>query len=157
MALNITESDKTRFYDFLAFKNPGNVCLSYVPLHKKKEKTRGFNQSKLMAQEIGKITNLKTENLLEKTKETKSQTELDIKERMENVKDSFTLRLDSDFSERFTLKGSDTLRKNQNPRFANILLIDDIWTTGATMKECCKVLKKGGAKRVWGFVLARTV
>jgi len=39
----------------------------------------------------------------------------------------------------------------------NLVLIDDVWTTGATMKEAGKILKQSGAKRVWGFTFARTV
>jgi len=39
----------------------------------------------------------------------------------------------------------------------NLILVDDIFTTGATMRECAKTLKRGGVKKVWGFTLARTI
>jgi len=38
----------------------------------------------------------------------------------------------------------------------NVVLVDDVWTTGATLQECCKVLKKAGVEKVWGFTIART-
>jgi competence protein ComFC len=121
---------------------PAETIITFVPMFKKKEKQRGFNQAKFIAQKAGERTQKEVLPLLEKTKDTPSQTELDIKERLENVKGTFGL------SKRFF---SSALPEN-------ILLVDDIWTTGATMKECCKVLKESGrVKKIWGFTLARTV
>ncbi len=78
-------------------------------------------------------------SLLEKVKRTESQAKLDKAERVKNIEGVFNIR------------------KDQNKIPEKLVLIDDIWTTGATMKECCKVLKKAGVKKVWGFTLARTV
>ena len=121
---------------------PEGTKITFVPMFKKKEKQRGFNQAKLIAQKVGEITQKGSLPLLEKIKDTPSQTELDIKERLENVKGTFGL-----------------LKEVFNSELPeNILLVDDIWTTGSTMKECCKVLKKSGkVKRIWGFTLARTI
>lgn len=138
-AFGTMANDETRFKDFLSFADLNNTCLTYVPIHKKKENRRMFNQSEKIANEMGKYFNLETIKLLEKIRETESQTKLTIKERLENVKESFDLKF-----------GLEEMPKN-------IILVDDIWTTGATMKECCKVLKKAGAEKVWGFTMARTV
>jgi ComF family protein len=106
----------------------------------KKQKRRGFNQ----AEEIGKIISekiyipLKVDNLI-RIKNTDSQTKLNKKQRIENIKNAFIIK-DKD-----TIKGK------------IIFLIDDVYTTGATMEECAKVLKKAGAREVWGLVAAREI
>ncbi len=117
---------------------PEDTTIIFVPMFKKKEKQRGFNQAELIARKVGEITNREVLPLLEKIKDTPSQTELDKEERMSNVKDSFR-------------------RKERVNCYNNILLVDDVWTSGATMQECCKTLKRSGVKRVFGFTLARTV
>jgi len=120
---------------------PEDIIITFVPMFKKKEKRRGFNQAELIAKKVGEITGRKVLPLLEKTKDTLSQTELNKEERIINVKDSFAL-----------------FRPDLNKSLAEkVLLIDDIWTSGATMRECCRILKKSGVKKVWGFTLARTI
>lgn len=121
--------------------------ITYVPMYLKREKRRGFNQAKLIAEELAKKTfakggpasgwNCQVVSLLEKIKDTKPQMELTQEERLENIKDSFIVNAD--------LSG-----------IGQVLLVDDVFTTGATMRECTKVLKKAGVKKVWGFVLSRT-
>jgi competence protein ComFC len=127
--------------------------ITYVPMYKKREKKRGFNQAKIIAQEIAKKTNCQVVSLLKKIKDTKPQMELKQKERLENIKGCFELslkevrppqNLHSSFQEVGPLKN------------LSVLLVDDVYTTGATMRECAKVLKKAGVKKVIGFVLART-
>ena len=117
---------------------PEDTTITFVPLFKKKENQRGFNQAKIIAKKVGEITGSKVLPLLEKIKDTASQTKLNKVERMANIKNSF-------------------LAKEKAGRHDNILLVDDVWTSGATMKECARVLKRSGAKRVFGFTLARTV
>lgn len=120
---------------------PEDTTITFVPIFRKKEKQRGFNQAKLIAQKVGEITNREVLPLLEKIKNTPSQTELNKEERIANIKDSFRL-----------------LRMSLNGKLPeNILLVDDVWTSGATMQECCKTLKKSGVEKVFGFTLARTV
>ena len=113
-------------------------------MHKKRERQRGFNQTELIARKIGKITSRPAAGLLEKIKDSRTQVGLSPKERLENVKGVFDL-LTSDFNK--------LLKSEVN----NILLVDDIYTTGATMNECKKVLKKAGVKQIYGFTLARKI
>ncbi len=141
ISFQMMAADQARFDTFFKFLLD-EPRITYVPMFSAKEKKRGFNQAKLIAKKLAKINGQAVLSLLTKTKNTKSQTELTKKERLENVKNTFAIakgRLKSDF--------------NQIKR---VVLVDDIYTTGATMQECCKVLKKAGAKEVWGFTLART-
>ena len=138
----ITNDKDNRFHAFLSFLSYKDTYITYVPMYIKKEKKRGFNQAELIAKEIGKISNRRIISLLKKIKNTESQTKLEKKERLENVKGSF--------------ENSQICDKPSLSQTENVLLVDDIFTTGATMKECCKVLKQSGARKVWGFVLART-
>lgn len=109
-----------------------------VPLHKKRLKERGFNQSLLLAREISKKHNIPIDYLnLKRIRWTEPQINLKGEERLKNVKGSFAVENARVF-------------KNKN-----ILLIDDVYTTGATVKECSKVLKKTGAKGVFVLTLAR--
>ena len=117
---------------------PEDTTITFVPMFKKKEMQRGFNQAELIAKKLGQITGREVLPLLEKIKDTPSQTELNKEERMANVKDSFR-------------------REEGLNCYNNVLLVDDVWTSGATMQECCRILKRSGVKRVWGFTLARTV
>lgn len=119
-----------------------NTIITYVPIWKKKEKERGFNQAELIAKKVAEITGSPVGPVLAKIKDNRSQVGLNPQERIENVKGVFRL-LTSDFKK--------LLKSEVN----NILLVDDVYTTGATMQECIKVLKKGGAKNIWGFTLSR--
>lgn len=109
-----------------------------VPLAKKQEKARGFNQSQEIAKHISKFFNLLIySNVLIRTKSKQSQVGLSSNQRKENVKNVFIC------------KEADLIKNKK------ILLIDDIYTTGSTMNECAKILKKAGASQVWGAVVAR--
>lgn len=127
--------DTVRFGAFLSYLFARDTYITYVPMFKRREKFRGFNQTAVFAREVGKIAKKKVLPLLQKIKDTHSQIELDKEQRLQNVKDSFAVSV-------------------QPPE--RVVLVDDIWTTGATMKECAKELKKAGVKEVWGFTLART-
>ncbi len=116
------------------------TVITFVPMFEKKERDRGFNQAEIMARKVGEMTGVKVISLLEKIKDTPSQTELDKTERIANVKNSFRGRA-----------------CNLVTRIDNVLLVDDVWTSGATMRECARVLKRSGVKKVFGFTLARTV
>ena len=134
--------DQKRFCTFLSFLFSPDTLVTYVPMHSRKEKRRGFNQTELLANALAKQTKSAVACLLEKTKETKPQVDLDKEERLYNMKGSFAI-------------SSGTLSVPITT--LSVVLVDDVWTTGATMKECCKVLKKAGIQEVWGFTLARTV
>ena len=103
-----------------------------IPLHKTKLKTRGFNQAEIIADEFSLKDN-KVSNILTRTIETIAQAELPKEERKDNVRNCFTL-------------------KSQPP--TTVLLIDDVFTTGSTLKEAAKVLRKAGTKKIWAVTLA---
>jgi len=109
-----------------------------VPLSKRKLKWRGFNQAEEIAKELSEFLKIPLiSDCLAKEKETKDQVEISEKERLENVKGAF-------------------LVKNKEKIFGkNILLVDDVFTTGATMEEVARVLKEAGAKKIVGVVVAR--
>lgn len=122
------------------FEVAENAVITYVPMHIKKQRKRGFNQAEIIARELGRKTGKPVVKLLEKIKETKDQATLDKAARLENVKNTF----------RFC--GSPGL-----PQISEVLLVDDVYTSGATMQECSKVLRKAGFKNIWGFTLAKTM
>ncbi len=136
-ALRVIKEDENRFSEFLSFFFQEEAVLSFVPLSRKKKNERGFNQAEEIAKNIGIIASKKPPLLLRKTKETKQQITLSKEERLQNVKGSFVCNF----------------KKKEAPQ--RVVIFDDVWTSGATMKECVKTLKKGGVKEVWGFVFCK--
>ncbi|MFC1654134.1 ComF family protein [Patescibacteria group bacterium] len=120
--------------EFVCDKNPFTV--THVPLHKSRENKRGFNQAKLLADAFADYFNWKHMCLLVRKKNTIPQASLNGKERRKGMNGAFRMVGEINTNEK------------------SILLIDDVWTTGTTMRECAKVLKRSGAKEVWGLVLA---
>ncbi len=108
-----------------------------VPLHPARQRERGFNQAELLAELLAESTNLPMRNALERTRYTTTQTAYDRAERMEN------------------LHGAFRLRKNRDVRGLHVLLIDDVLTTGSTLSECARVLRKAGAISVHAATAAR--
>ncbi|MBI2020529.1 ComF family protein [Candidatus Daviesbacteria bacterium] len=109
-----------------------------VPMHWLRANKRGFNQSNLIGQNLSKKLGLAYSESLKRIRYTKSQTKLKEKQRRQNIKDAFEISIP------YTLDSK-----------PSVLLIDDVWTTGSTLKECCWVLKRAGAKQVWALTLAR--
>ncbi len=110
-----------------------------VPLHWKKKQERSFSQSELMAKKICKELSIPiSKNNLHRTKNTLSQTQLSRIQRQENVKGAFKVKI----PEEFHLK--------------NILLVDDVLTTGMTASECAKSLENAGANKIFFIALARS-
>lgn len=103
-----------------------------VPLHGNKLKERGFNQSCLIAQELGGRLGKPVIDCLERTKETKEQYNLDRTQRYLNINGAFSVKLSYNIG-----------------KYKSILLVDDIYTTGSTANECSKVLKRAGAEKVY--------
>lgn len=110
-----------------------------VPLHRRRQRTRGYNQSELLAEQLGRLTDVASTPILIRTRPTTPQVELSISERATNVQGAFALK------------------PRANIGGATILLIDDVYTTGATLRECARVLKDGGAKQVYALTLARAI
>ena len=115
-----------------------DAVLCSIPLYAKKERVRGFNQAMVLANGLGNRLNLPVATLLKRIKNTKSQTGLKRDERKDNMKDAFVV----------------AVGEEQKVPGSTILLVDDVMTSGATLAEAAKVLKKAGAKRVYGLVLA---
>ncbi len=114
--------------------------ITSVPLHPKRQKDRGFNQAEMMAQEVSRQQDIPYLNLLIRTRHTVNQASLHDKEkRLSNLKDIFEL---------------DQKIELQLIKDKSIMIIDDVTTTGTTLNECAKVLKKYGAKTVIGVTLA---
>ncbi len=110
-----------------------------VPLHWKKKRERGFNQSELMAKKISNklYIPISTNNLF-RAKSTLSQTQLSRTQRQNNVKGAFKVKNPEMFYQK------------------NVLLVDDVLTTGMTASECAKSLKRAGANKVLLVALARS-
>ena len=110
-----------------------------IPLHKQRQRQRGFNQSALLAVFLGQQINIAVDNqAVRRIRRTKPQIGLTPDERLENVRDAFTAE-------------SDQVRNRQ------ILLVDDVYTTGATMSAAADALLDSGAATVSAYCLARTV
>lgn len=107
--------------------NLKDYYLTPVPITKQKLLHRGFNQANILAESISKILSIDIMDILIKIKDTPDQVGLNFDQRLDNVKNVFKV-------------------KRQSPQ--NIILIDDIKTTGATLKECAYALKQQGAKNI---------
>ena len=109
-----------------------------VPISKKRKKTRGYNQSYLIAKDIANIVGIKLENkVLLKTKNIIEQSKLNKEDRLENIKGVYEIR---------------NIKKIMNKK---ILLFDDIYTTGSTANECCRILKKAYPKKIGVLTIAK--
>ncbi len=114
--------------------------LSWVPLHRRRERMRGYDQSHLLAEEAGSRLGMPAVRLLEKHRATKQQSRLARPEQRR-----------ANISGAYRLHGSAELLRGKR-----VLLIDDILTTGATLSECSRVLRSAGAAEVLCATLART-
>ena len=111
-----------------------------VPLHYTRLLYRRYNQSSLLAKELGHITGIKVEyDAIVKNKKTRPQVECSGTERMSN------------------LKGAFCVKKPQVLQNKRVLLIDDILTTGSTLNECAKVIKKAKPKSIDNLTIARVL
>lgn len=108
-----------------------------IPLSDAKMRKRGYNQAEILAKELSKKLSFPVQNLLQRVKETKTQVGLSNTERKLNIKNAFELN---------------TTYLIQN---TNAFLVDDVVTTGSTLSEAAKILKKAGAQKVFGLTLAR--
>lgn len=122
----------------------GELCVVPVPLHKRKSRQRGFNQAELIAHAALKLMastrrfRLDT-GILQRCRETESQIGLSRHQRRENMRGAFVVARPS------KLAG------------CQILLVDDVMTTGTTVSECARVLRRAGASKVYVATVARTL
>lgn len=113
-----------------------NTILIPIPIHKKRERWRGFNQSELIGRRLAKKLDIPIEdNKLKRIKHKKPQTVLKREERIKNIKNCFSW------------EGGSLENKK-------ILLLDDVITTGATLNEAARILKEKGAKRIEALAVA---
>jgi competence protein ComFC len=120
------------------FRERSPDALVPVPLFPVKERERGFNQAERLARRLGTAVNVPVRSdLLKRILPTPSQTHLSRTQRAENMRNAFALRRDERLSA------------------ASYVLIDDVFTTGATTSACAKLLLKAGAARVVVWTVAR--
>ncbi len=124
---------------FLYFKNYFNADLiTYVPMTKRSEIRRGYNQSQILAEKISEKTGVKSISCIEKVKETKRQAKLKRKERLKNLDGAFRV------CDKTAVKGK------------AVLVVDDVTTTGATAQVIADRLKRAGAEKVYLLTVAST-
>ena len=108
-----------------------------IPLHQLKKAERGYNQAYYIAKGVGKIFKVKvSDRSVKRIKYTESQTTMNLNEREENISGAFKVKW------------------NTQVRGKNILLLDDVITTGATISECGKILLEAGASKVYAASIA---
>ena len=108
-----------------------------IPLHQLKKAERGYNQAYYIAKGVGKIFKVKvSDRSVKRIKYTESQTTMNLNEREENISGAFKVKW------------------NTRVRGKNILLLDDVITTGATISECGKILLEAGASKVYAASIA---
>lgn len=108
-------------------------CFTFVPMHEKRQKRRGYNQAELIANAIAARTTTPCIPLLQKVKQTPNQARLDRAARIKNLDGSFA---------------APTTPPD------HVVIVDDVMTTGSTLNECAKVLKRAGATVVYALTFA---
>ena len=116
--------------------SPSEWVITSVPVHHIRERERGFDQSKILASGVSQKIKFPYQELLMRVEHTPHQARLNKKQRVKNIKGAFAL-------------------KGHTPVPPNLILIDDVFTTGATTNSCTQVLKRNGAKKVIVVCLAR--
>lgn len=111
--------------------------ITAVPMHPKKLKQRGFNQTQVIAKELARLCQIPFSEPLERKKYSAPQASLSREGRLKHLENTFALKC----------KEGKLIDKS-------ILIIDDVTTTGTTLKKCAEILKQAGAKRVVGVVVA---
>jgi competence protein ComFC len=117
---------------------PGVEAIIPVPLHPARKRERGFNQSEVLARRLSKIKQIRLDkNRLVKVKNVPPQTSLEAKARGKNVRGAFRIKKAGELEGKI------------------VLLVDDVYTTGSTIRECSSVLRKAGVKEVRAVTVAQ--
>lgn len=115
-------------------------CFAPIPLHRRRLHLRKYNQSAILARHLGKLTAKPVYyQLLERLRDTKPQVGLNRRERQRNIRNAFGVH--------YSCRGEISGKK--------IALVDDVITTGATAKECAKMLLREGAQKVYILAIAQ--
>lgn len=118
------------------FDLPRDLILVPIPLHLKRLRWRGFNQAEILADLLSKKFHVRSVNFLKRTVNTRPQVGLVRDNRRKNIKGAFKLAPKSDLAAK------------------NLMIVDDVFTSGATMAEAARVLKRNGAGSVWALAVA---
>ncbi len=114
-----------------------NASLIPIPLHPHKKWDRGYNHTELMANELSKTWPMRVQNdILVRVKNTKPQAQLSKSMRLKNTINAFSVPENTDIPK-------------------SVILLDDVMTTGATMNDAARALKRAGVQNIWGIVLMR--
>ncbi|MFN8652856.1 MAG: double zinc ribbon domain-containing protein [Gemmatimonadales bacterium] len=127
-----------------ALRTPATTVLVPIPLAAERRRRRGYNQAEMLARALGRLTGrLVRTDLIERSRNTRTQTELAPEARQANVHDAFTVPSPA----RSLLRQTD----------AALLLVDDVFTTGATLRAAARALLEGGSGRVEAVTFARAL
>ncbi|MDI6873241.1 double zinc ribbon domain-containing protein [Candidatus Solincola sp.] len=116
----------------------GTLCVTHVPMHPRRRRSRGYDHAELLARAVAEALGLSHRALLVRTRHSPTQASSDLSRRRENVRGAFRVA-----------EGS------RPPR--EVVLVDDVMTTGYTLSECAAALKRAGARTVLACVVARDV
>ncbi len=117
--------------------NASQAVIVPVPLHRDRQRNRGFNQSALLARELSRLIGWQIETGLLRAVNTRAQVGLNAEQRRENVREAFAW--------------------NGGPAPDPALLVDDVCTTGATLSECAAILRSVGTQRVYAATVGRAM
>jgi len=113
--------------------------ITWVPLHRSKKAMRGYNQSEIVAKELAAMEEVEAKKIIKRIRKTSDQNKLAPPKRRTNVSGAFKLNGSAEISGK------------------RILIVDDVYTTGSTVNECCKTMKDEGAARIGVLTLARAI
>lgn len=155
----------------ISFFQDSRFVICPVPLSPARERWRGFNQAALLGEILARRMGLAYVSLLRRVKETQALAELRVRltqEERQELSVRYLSKTQRMMAERRWLgekkakaraeqmRGAFEISQKSKVRSQKYLLVDDVWTSGATIGECAKVLKRNGALSVWGFTFARS-